>query len=125
MQADIIGSAQQLRQSQKLNSPVTDLFLAQIGIVCHHLHAKCQTQARDALTDPAQADNADCLAVQLLTDLLPPIKEPPALAQTFMHARQVAAQRQHQREGVLGSGDGAHTRCVHHQDTALGGALDI
>ena len=64
---------------------------------------------RDPVANSAQANDTDGLAMQLPANLLLTIKKPPAFAQAVVDARQVAVERQQQRQGVLGSGNGTDT----------------
>ena len=80
---------------------------------------------RDPVANPAQTNDTDGLALQLPANLLLTIKKPPGFSQAFVDARQVAIERQHQRQGVLGSGNGTNTGDVHDEDAALCSEFDI
>ena len=82
------------------------------------LHVERLRAARDQLADPAEADHAERLAVELVAAVAR--ARPLAGDQGAVRLRDVAGQRERQRQRVLGRGDGVRLRSVHDEDAALG-----
>ena len=82
------------------------------------LHVERLGAARDQLADPAEADHAERLAVELVAAVAR--ARPLAADERAMRLRHVAGQRQRQRQRVLGGGDRVRLRRVDDEDAALG-----
>ena len=78
---------------------------------------------RDEHADPAQADDAERLVVQL--DALPPGAVPLAGLEVAVGLRDVARLREQQRDRVLGRRQHVRLRGVHHHHAATGGGGDV
>ena len=114
-------------KSARLNSSSSSTFSTprstralgrQERIVGDHLHAQPEGAVGDDRADIAAADDAERLAGDL--DAHEAVLLPLAGLRRGVGLRDLARERQHQRDGVLGGGDRIAERRVHHDD-ALGG----
>ena len=85
--------------------------------------SKASARAGDELPDPAEADHAERLAVELVAAEAGP--RPLTAGERRVGLRHVPEQRQGERERVLGGRDRVGLRCVRDDDPALGGSLDV
>ena len=88
-----------------------------------HVHVEPLRALRDELTDPSEAEDPERLLVDLDAAELAPL--PPALDERLVGLRDVAAEGEHQRDGVLGGGDDVRLRRVRDDDPALGGGRQV
>ncbi len=88
-----------------------------------HAHAEALGAGGDELADAAEAEDAERLLVDLDAAELRAL--PLAGGEAGVRLRDVARQRQHQRDGVLRGGDDVRLRRVGDDDPALGGRLDV
>ena len=93
------------------------------GIVGDHLHLQADGAVGDDRADIAAADDAERLAEDLHAHEA--VLLPLAGAGGGVGFRDLAGQRQHQRDGVLGGGDGIAEGRVHHDDALGGGGRDV
>ena len=89
----------------------------------HDLHLERLRPVGDELADPPEADHAERLAVELVAG--EPRAGPFASDQRGVRLGDVPAQRQRQRQGVLGGGDRVRLGRVDDHDPALGGRVDV
>ena len=94
-----------------------------VGVVGDHVHAERAQPLRDQHADPAQADDADGLLVELDAGVLRPL--PLALPQRRVRRRDVPGGGEHQRDGELGGRDDVGRRRVDDHDAGLGGGADV
>ena len=87
------------------------------------VHLEALGAPRDELADPAEADHAERLAVEL--GALEPRPLPGPADQRRLRLGDVAAERQHQRQGVLGGGDRVRFGRVGDDDPAPGRGGDV
>ena len=87
------------------------------------LHAERRQPLRDEHADPAEADDADGLLVQLDAGVLRPL--PLAVLQRGVGRADVPGGGEHQRDGELGGGDDVGGRRVDDHDAGLGRGLDV
>ena len=87
------------------------------------LHLEGLGALRDQLADPAEAENAERLAVELGSLEFGAV--PAARDQRAVGLRHVAAEGQHQRHRVLRRGDRVRLGCVGDDDPPPGGRLDV
>ena len=87
------------------------------------VHAEAARARGDELADAAEAEHAERLLVDLDAAELRAL--PLAGGQRAVRLRDVAGEREHQRDGVLGGGDDVRLRRVGDDDAALGGGLDV
>ena len=101
-----------------LGAELAEALRADEGVVGDDAHAERLRPRRDQLADPAEAEHAQ----RLLIDLHPaePRPLPPAGRQRRMRLRHVARQRQHQRDRVLRRRHDVRLRRIGHDDPALG-----
>ena len=85
--------------------------------------SKDERAAGDELADPAEADHAERLAVELVA--AEARARPFAVGERGMGLRHVAEQRQRQRQRVLGGGDRVRLRRVGDDDAALRRGRDV
>ena len=94
-----------------------------IRIVSQSAHAEGDGAARHFAADAAQAEDAERFVVKF--DALKFLAVPVAAFHRSVRLGDFARQRHQHGEGQLGGGDGVAAGCVHHDDAALGGRLDI
>ena len=88
-----------------------------------HAHAEALRAGGDELADAAEAEDPERLLVDLDAAELRAL--PLAGGEAGVRLRDVARQREHQRDGVLRRGDDVRLRRVGDDDAALGGRLDV
>ena len=118
VQGDDVGALEQLVQFHLLDAHFLGPLRRQERVIAHHLHAQAQRPIAHDGADIAAADDAQRLGGQLDTHELGLF--PLAFMGGRVGLRDLAGQRHHHRDGVLGRGDGIAERRVHH-DHALGG----
>ncbi len=124
VQGDHVGPAEQLLQ--RLRALYPELLEALGGdelVEGDDVHLEALRALGDELADPAEADHAERLAVELGALELRPL--PLAGGQRGVRLRHIAAERQHQRQGVLGGGDGVRFGRVGDDHAALGRGRDV
>ena len=94
-----------------------------VGVVGDDVHAERREPLRDEDADPAEADDADGLLVQLDAGVLRPL--PLALPQRGVRRADVAGGGEHQRDGELGGGDDVGRRRVDDHHAGLGRRADV
>ena len=87
------------------------------------LHFKRQGPCGDGLPDAPKADDSERLSGELRADVLLAI--PAAFDQALVGGMQIARQRQHQGNRLLGGRDRVAARGVHHHDSKPRGRLFI
>ena len=123
---DEIGARQEVGQIvRQLHLQAARAALHEIGIVGDDVHPERNRAPRDFAADAAHADDAQRLAVQLGS--LERFAVPLARHHGGVRLRNLARQREQQREGVLRGGDRVSARRVHDHDAALGrrGHIDV
>ena len=95
----------------------------QEGIVGDHLHPQAERAVGDDRADIAAADQAERLAGQL--DAHEAVLLPLAGLGGGVGGGQLAGEREHQGDGMLGGGDRVAERRVHDDDAARGGGRDV
>ena len=84
------------------------MLVRDVRVVDQHLHLEAERPPRHLGADPPQPDQPERLARQLGAHKLRPL--PLAVLHQAVGQRDVARQREHQRQGVLGGGDGVAAR---------------
>jgi hypothetical protein len=92
-------------------------------VVGDDLHLEGLCPLRDELPDPTESDHSQRLAVELVAG--EPRTRPLAVDQRGVRARDVARQRQGERQSVLGRSNGVRFGSVDHHDPALGRGVDV
>ena len=123
VQRDEIGPLEQRVELDLLDTEIARALLRQERIVGDHLHLQADGAVGDDRTDIAAADDAERLAENLHAHEF--VLFPFAGARRGVGFRNLAGQRQHQRDRVLGGGDRIAERRVHHDDAARGGRRDV
>ncbi len=123
MQSDEIGAGEQLVERDPLDPELDRPFGRQERVIGDDLHFQAQGTPGDDRANIAAADDAERLAEQLdphKARLFPF----PRLGRT-VGRRDLAGQREHHRDRVLGGGNRIAIRRVHDDDAALGRGRDI
>ena len=118
VQGDEIGAAQQVVELHLLHAQLHGALGRQEGIEGDHLHLQADGAVGDDGADVAAADHAQRLGVELDAQELRLL--PLAALGGAVGLGDLAGERHHQRDGVLGGGDGIAEGRVH-DDDALGG----
>ena len=92
-------------------------------VVGDDLHAEADRPAGDLLADPAEAEHAERLAFEL--DATPLRALPPTLLERRVGLRNVAGERHHQADGLLGGRDDGRFRRIRDHDPTPRGGLDV
>ena len=106
-----------------LDAELLEALGADEGVVRDDVHAEGAGADRDELADPAEAEHAERLALDLGAAELAAL--PLAAGEAGVRLRDVAGEREHQRERVLGRGDRVGLRRVGDDDPALGRGGDV
>ena len=106
-----------------LDAELLEALGADEGVVRDDAHAEGAGADRDELADPAEAEHAEGLALDLGAAELAAL--PLAAGEAGVRLRDVAGEREHQRERVLGRGDRVGLRRVGDDDPALGRGGDV
>ena len=107
----------------QLGAALAHALGADEGVVGDDAHAEPAGAGRDQLPDAAEADHRERLVGQL--DAAEAAALPAPVDQRRVGLRDVAGQRQHQRDGVLGGRQRVRLRRVADQDAARRGRLDV
>ena len=94
-----------------------------VGVVGDDRHPERAEPLRDQDADPAEADDADGLLVELDAGVLRPL--PLAVAQRRVRRRDVPGGGEHQRDRELGGRDDVGRRRVDDHDAGLGRGADV
>lgn len=94
-----------------------------VGVVGDHLHPERGQPLGDQDAGPAEPEDAEGLAVELGAGEAR--AAPLAPAQRRVRRSDVTGCGEHQRDGVLGGGDGVGARGVDDHDADLGGGADV
>ena len=121
----VMKSARRSRSSSSTFSTPSSMaaLRRQERIVGDHLHLQADGAVGDDRADVAAADHAQRLGVELDAHELRLL--PLAGLGGAVGLRDLAGQRHHQRDGVLGGGDGVAERRVHDDDALGGRRLDV
>ena len=123
VQGDEIGAAQQVVELDLLHAQLHRPLRRQERIVGDHLHLQADGAVGDDRADVAAADHAQRLGGELDAQELGLL--PLAGLRGAVGLRDLAGERHHQRERVLGGGDGIAEGRVHDDDALGGGGLDV
>ena len=125
VEGDEVGARQQLVQRDLLDAELHRAFGGQERIVGDDLHPEAQRAVGDDRADIARADQAQRLGGELHPHEA--VLLPLAGLGGLVRLGQVAGEREHQRDGVLGGGDRVAERRVHHHHAGggRGGDVDI
>ena len=123
VQRDEIGAAQQIVELHLLHADLHGPLRRQERIEGDHLHLQPDGAVGDDRADVAAADDAERLGEQLDAQELGLL--PLAGLGGAIGFRDLARQRHHQRDGVLGGGDGIAEGRVHDDDALGGRGLDV
>ena len=123
MQGDEIGPRQQVVQLHLLDAQVIGAFLAEEGIIRHHAHLQALGAVGDDAADIAGADQPQHLAGDFHAHEA--VLFPLAGLGAGIGRGQFARQRQHQRDGMFGGGDGIAEGRVHHDHAGAGGGGNV
>ena len=118
VQRDEIGAAPQFVELDFFDAEMDGALGGQIRIVGDHFHLQADGAVGDDRADIAAADDAERLGENL--DAQKFVLFPFAGARRGVGFGNLARQRQHQGDGVLGGGDRIAERRVHHDDAAGG-----
>ena len=106
-----------------LGAELAEALGADEGVVGDDAHAEGAGADRDELADAAEAEHAERLALDLGAAELAAL--PLAGREAGVRLRDVAGEREHQRDRVLGGGDRVGLRRVGDDDALLGGGRDV
>ena len=120
---DGVGALEQRVEGDQLDVEIGDLLLRQVGVVRDHLHAEPARAIGHDAADVAEAEHAQRAVVELHAHELGLL--PLARLHGGRGLRDVARERDQQRDGVLGGRDVVAARGVHHHDAARGGGGDV
>ena len=122
--------ADEIRARQQLVQFLHQFHLQAIGDLIRHVrvegdhaHPEGMRARRHMPADASQPHQAECFSIEMYTHERQAL--PLFLAQQRVGLRNVAAQRQHQREGHLGRSHGVDFRDVHDHHPGPGSCLDI
>ncbi len=118
VQRDEIGTLEQFVEPHLFDAQIRRPALGQKRIIGDHLHLQPKRALGDDRADIAAADDAQRLGENLHTH--EPVLFPLAGARGGIGFGDLPRQRQHQRDRVLGGGDGIAERRVHDDDAARG-----
>ena len=120
---DEVGPRQHLVERRLLHAKLGGALVAQERIVGHDAHLEADGALRHDRADVAAADQAQRLEAELGAHEA--VLFPLAGLRRGIGLGHLAGDREHQRDGVLGRGDGVAERRVHHHDAVGGGGLDV
>ena len=120
---DEVGARQQLLQRHLLDAELRGALLAQERVVGDHAHLEADRALGDDRADVAAADQAQRLEAEL--DAHEAVLLPLAGLRAGVGRRDLAGDREHQGDRVLGRGDGVAERRVHHHDAVRRRRLDV
>ena len=120
---DEVGAAQQVVELDLLHAQLHRPLGGQERIEGDHLHLQADGAVGDDRADVAAADDAERLGGELDAHELGLL--PFAGLRGAVGLRDLAGQRHHQRERMLGRGDGIAEGRVHDDDALGGGGLDV
>ena len=123
MQAEHVRLGDHVVELGEFDAELAGPFLGDEGVVADHPHLEAPGALGDQGTDVADADQAHHLARQFGADEALAI--PVALAQLVVRLGNAAGRGHHQRDRVLGGGDGVAAGGVHHDDAGGGGRLEV
>ena len=123
VQRDEIGAAQQVVELDLLHAQLHGALGREEGIEGDHLHLEADGAVGDDGADVAAADHAQRLGVELDAQELRLL--PLAGLGGAVGLGDLAGERHHQRDGVLGGGDGIAEGRVHDDDALGGGGPDV
>ena len=123
MQGDEIGARQQRVQFHLLHAHRHRALGREVGIERDHLHAHANRLADDDGADVACTDDAERLGLKL--DAHEAVLLPLAGMGGRVCRRNLAGQRKHQRNRMLGRGDRVAEGRVHHDDATRGRGRNI
>ncbi len=118
-----IGLFHQLLEGHRAHAQLHRRLRRYVWIVADELHLKALRALGHLTADPAQADDAQGLAVQLDPRELGAL--PLAPLQGRVGPYDVTSQGQHHGHSVLGGGDDVRCRRVHYEYASAGGRLDV
>ena len=120
---DEVGARQELLERHLLDAELGGALLAQERIVGDHPHLQPERALGDDRADIAAADQAQRLEAELGAHEA--VLLPLAGLGAGVGRGDLAGQREHQRDGMLGGGDGVAERRVHHHDAVRRRRLDV
>ena len=124
VQGDDVGPAEQLLELRRaLDAELAEALGGDELVEGDDVHLEALGALGDELADPAEADHAERLAVELGALELRPL--PGAAGQRGVRLRHVAAEGEHQRQRVLGGGDRVRFGRVGDDDAAPGRGGDV
>ncbi len=123
VQRDHLGARQQVVELDLLDAEVPRAVGREEGVVGDHAHLQAMRAVGDDRADVAAADQAQHLVGELGADEARFL--PFAGARRAVGGGQLAGERHHHRDRVLGGGDRVAERRVHHDDAALGGGGEV
>ena len=106
-----------------LDAELAEPVVGDERVVGDDLHPEADRAAGDLLADPAEAEHAERLPLELDAAPLRPL--PAALLERGVRLRDVARERDHQPDGLLGGRDDRRLRCVRDDDAASRRGLDV
>jgi phosphoglycerate dehydrogenase-like enzyme len=121
--ADEVGLGEQLVEGDHPDAHLGRAAGLHVRVVGDHVHAERGEPLRDEDADPAEADDAERLLVELDAGVLRPL--PLAVAQRRVCRADVPRRGEHQRNGELGGGDDVGRRRVHDHHAVLGRGLHV
>ena len=106
-----------------LHAELTEALLGHVGVEGHHAHAEAERPLCHELPDAAETEHAERLLVHLHAAELGAV--PGAPGERPVRLRNLAREREQQRERVLGGGDHVGLRRVGHDHAALRGRVHV
>ena len=124
MQREEVGGCEDVVLGRRaLDAELAEAVVADERVVRDDLHPEPDRPAGDLLADPAEAEHAERLALEL--DPAPPRALPAMLLQRGVGLRDVARERNEQADGLLGGRDDGRLGRVRDDDPAPGRRLDV
>ena len=123
MKGDEVGAGEQVVKLDLLDADLGGALGAQERIVGDHAHLEPQAAGGGDRADVAATDHAEGLAGEL--DAHEPVLLPLAGLGGEVGGRELAGEREHEGDRVLGGGDRVAERRVHHDDATGGGGRDV
>ena len=123
MQGNDIGAGQQVVQLNLLDAQFDGAFRREEGVVSHNLHLQAIGAVSNDAADIARPDEAEGLGVEFYAH--EPVLLPFAGLGGRVGGRELASQRKHHGDSVLGGGDRVTEGGIHHHDAPRRRRRDI
>ncbi len=123
MDADKIGSGQEIIQANQWNPLLGRCIRGYIRVISYHIHLQSLGPLRNEATDTTNADDAESLIIELQPHEFGPL--PLSRFSGGVGLRDIPRHGQHHGNGMFGSRDGIFPRSVHHEDSPSRRCLQV